>query len=97
VKFRLTHQVLQHGPGTRVQSMGYNPRTGKLYLVSDDSIAKLPAKKLNGKGHLTKGNVTWNKFASRREFEGLAFTHNGQAYLLSNHNPEILAGNQRSW
>jgi len=97
VKFRLTHQVLQHGPGTRVQSMGYNPRTGQLYLVADDSIAKLPAKKLNGKGHLTKHNVTWNKFSSRREFEGLAFAHNGQAYLLTNHNPEILTGNRSNW
>lgn len=97
VHFRLTHQVLSHGPGTRVQSMGYNPHTGKLYLVSDGSIANLPAKKLNGNGHLTKHNVKWNKFSPRRELEGLTFARNGRAYLLSNHNPEVLTSNRTSW
>lgn len=97
VKFRLTHQVLRHGPGTHVQSMGYNPHTNRLYLVADDSIASLPVSKLAGKGHLTKSSVKWTKFASKREFEGLAFTRSGRAYLLANHNPEILRGNRISW
>lgn len=97
VKFRLTHQVLRNGPGTRVQSMAYNPRTGKLYLVADGSIANLPAKKLNGQGHLTSSNVKWNRFSPQRELEGLTFTRNGRAYLLSNHNPEVLMGNRTNW
>ena len=97
VKFRLTHQVLRTGPGTRVQSMAYNQRTHRLYLVADDSIANLPAAKLNGKGHLTAQNVKWNRFTPRREFEGLTFARNGRAYLLSNHNPEILTSNRLNW
>ncbi|WP_125764576.1 hypothetical protein [Levilactobacillus mulengensis] len=97
VKFRLTRQVLKHGPGTHVQSMGYNPHTNRVYLVADDSIASVPVSKLSGKGHLTKNNVRWTKFSSKREFEGLTFTKGGHAYLLTNHNPEILRGNRVSW
>lgn len=97
VKFRLTHQVLRNGPGTRVQSMAYNSRTGKLYLVADGSIANLPAKKLNGQGHLTSSNVKWNRFSPQRELEGLTFARNGRAYLLSNHNPEVLTSNRTNW
>lgn len=97
VKFRLTHQVLRKGPGTRVQSIAYNPRTHRLYLVADGSIANLPVAKLKGKGHLTAGNIKWNRFTPRREFEGLTFAKNGRAYLLSNHNPEILTSNRLTW
>ncbi|WP_341780273.1 hypothetical protein [Levilactobacillus sp. HBUAS70063] len=97
VHFRLTHQILRTGPGTRVQSMAYNPRTGRLYLVADGSIANLPAAKLNGNGHLTARNVKWNRFSSRREFEGLTFAGNGRAYLLSNHQPEVLTSNRVTW
>lgn len=97
VKFRLTPQVLRTGPGTRVQGMGYNPRTRRLYLVADGSIANLPAAALKGHGHLTARNVKWNRFASRREFEGLTFARNGRAYLLSNHNPEVLTSNRVNW
>jgi len=97
VKFSLTHQVLSHGPGTHVQSMGYNPHTKRVYLVADDSIASLPVSKLAGKGHLSKSSVRWTKFGSKREFEGLTFTKSGHAYLLSNHNPEILISNRTSW
>ena len=48
VKFRLTHQVLKHLPGTRIQSMGYNPVRKRLLMLSDTSIASFPAKKLRG-------------------------------------------------
>lgn len=97
VKFSLTHQVLKHGPGTHVQSMAYNPHTNRIYLVADDSIASVPVSKLTGRGHLTKSSVKWTRFSSKREFEGLTFTKDGHAYLLSNHNPEILKGNRISW
>lgn len=94
VSFRLTKQILAHGPGTCVQSMAYNPNNGRLYLVADDSIASLPAKKIE---HLSSGDVKWTGFASHREFEGLTFGNDGQAYLMSNHQPEILAGNSLNW
>lgn len=89
VRFRLTHQILEHGPGTHVQSMAYNPSNGRLYLVADESIASLPVKKLVGSGSLTSGDVLWTHFASRREFEGLSFASDGTAYLMSNHRPEV--------
>lgn len=66
VKFRLTRQILTRGPGTLVQSIGYNPRNHRLYLVADDSIVNLSVKKLAGKGHLTSRQVHWTRFASRR-------------------------------
>lgn len=97
VHFRLTHQVLTTGPGTRVQSMAYNPKNDRLYLVSDDSIASLPVSKLAGRGTLTSGDVRWTGFASKREFEALNFTPDGRAYLLSNHDPEILRSTTTDW
>lgn len=97
VRFRLTNQILAHGPGTCVQSMAFNPNNDRLYLVADDSIASLPVAKLAGKGHLTSADVTWTHFASKREFEGLSFAGNGRAYLLSNHQPEVLVGNSLNW
>ncbi|WP_341780274.1 hypothetical protein [Levilactobacillus sp. HBUAS70063] len=95
--FRLTNQVLTQGPGTCVQSMAFNPRNDRLYLVADDSIASLPVAKLAGRGSLTSQDVTWTHFASKREFEGLSFGADGQAYLLSNHQPEVLIGNSLNW
>jgi len=97
VSFRLTKQILENGPGTCVQSMAYNPNNDRLYLVADDSIASLPAAKLAGSGHLTSADVKWTGFASTREFEGLTFGSDGQAYLMSNHEPEILVGNSLNW
>ncbi|MCI1553370.1 MAG: hypothetical protein LKH74_05535 [Levilactobacillus sp.] len=97
VHFRLTKQILEHGPGTCVQSLAYNPHNDRLYLVADDSIASLPVAKLAGNGSLTAADVTWTGFASTREFEGLTFGSDGQAYLMSNHNPEILVGNSLNW
>jgi len=97
VSFRLTHQVLRRGPGTHVQGIAVNPHNNRLYLVADGSIASLPIQKLVGRGHLTAKQVRWTRFASRREFEGLAFTTSGHGYLLTNHDPEILRGNRVSW
>lgn len=97
VIFRLTKQVLAHGPGTRVQSLAFNPHNGRLYLVADDSIASLPVAKLAGDGHLTSADVHWTHFASKREFEGLSFAANGRAYLMSNHQPEVLTSDSLSW
>ena len=97
VHFRLTDQNLAYGPGTCVQSMAFNPHNDRLYLVADDSIASLPVAKLAGRGHLTSRDVTWTHFASEREFEGLSFSKDGQAYLLSNHQPEVLVGHSLSW
>lgn len=97
VKFRLTHQLLQHSPGPRVQSIAYNPHNKRLYLVSDDSVASMPVKGLRGRGHLTKTSVHWTGFSPRREFEGLDFTRDGRAYLLSNHQPEVLKSTTRNW
>lgn len=90
VKFRRTDQTLKRAPGTHVQSMGYNAKRGRLYLVADDSIVSFPAKQLNGRGSLTKHSFEWSRLVPRREMEGLTFDASGRAYLLANHNPEVL-------
>lgn len=90
VKFRLTSQILKKIPGTRIQSMGYNPKRGRLYLISDDSIASFPAKRLNGHGSLTNGSFRWSGLTPKREMEGLAYDGTGHGYLLCNHSPEVL-------
>ncbi|AQW21071.1 hypothetical protein PL11_003605 [Lentilactobacillus curieae] len=90
VKFRLTHQILRHIPGTRIQSMGYNPIRKRLLLVSDGSIASFSAKKLKGRGHLTNKSFEWTKFSPIREFEGIAYDGTSHGNLLVNHYPEVL-------
>jgi len=90
VKFRRTDQFLKRAPGACEQSMGYNPKRGRLYLISDDSIASFPAKQLNGHGSLTSKSFEWSRLSPKRETEGLAFDNAGHGYLLMNHNPEVL-------
>ncbi|KRK48578.1 hypothetical protein FC96_GL001690 [Secundilactobacillus kimchicus JCM 15530] len=94
VTFRLTRQILKHIPGTRIQSMGYNPVRKRLYLISDGSIASFSSAKLKGRGHLTNRSFDYSAFTPKREFEGLAYDQKGHAYLLVNHQPEVLVANR---
>ena len=87
VKFRRTDQFLKRSPGTYEQSMGYNAKRGRLYLISDDSIASFPSKQLNGHGSLNSKSFEWSRLSPRRETEGLTFDESGYGYLLMNHNP----------
>lgn len=75
--------------------MGYNPHNGRLYLVSDDSIQTLPARKLNGRGSLRPSDIKYTRFNSYREFESMIFDSTGHAMLLSNRNPELLRSTTR--
>jgi hypothetical protein len=94
VKFRLTHQVLKRVPGTRIQSIGYNPVRKRLLLLSDASIASFPAKGLRGRGHLTNRSFEWSRFGPKREFEGIAYDGTSRGNLLVNHCPEVLQANR---
>ncbi len=94
VKFRLTKQKLRHLPGTRIQSMAYNPLRKRLLMISDDSIASFPRNRLLGRGHLTNHCFQWSRFSPRREFEGIAYNgKSGIANLLVNHVPEVMSSN----
>lgn len=90
VIFRRTDQIFRHLPGTHVQSMGYNPKRGRLYLVADDSVASFPAKRLKGHGSVTNHSFNWSELSPKRETEGLTFDGSGHGYLLTNHSPEVL-------
>lgn len=94
VHFRLTHQVLKHLPGTRIQSMGYNPVRKRLLMLSDASIASFSSKRLKGHGHLTNHNFEWTQFGPKREFEGIAYDGSSRGNLLVNHCPEVLQANR---
>ena len=86
VHFEQLAQGLANNPGFFAQSIGYNEVTGRLYLVSDESITSLPAAKL---GHLTTSQVGEANFAGDREFEGLVFMHHSQeGFLLTNRGSE---------
>ncbi|MBP5818037.1 hypothetical protein J8136_12815 [Lactiplantibacillus plantarum] len=88
VHFEQLAQGLANNPGFFAQSIGYNEVTGRLYLVSDESITSLPAAKL---GHLTTSQVGEANFAGDREFEGLVFMHHSQeGFLLTNRGIELM-------
>ncbi|WP_283680016.1 hypothetical protein [Lentilactobacillus sp. Marseille-Q4993] len=90
IKVVLTKQMFAHQTGTHQQAMGYNPHNGRLYLVSDDSIASFPAKKTYGRGSLTNGSFKYTKFRSHREFESLIFDKSGHGMLLTNRQPQLM-------
>lgn len=88
VHFKLVMQGLRRAPGGVVQSASYNPRDGRFYVVSDDSIFSVPTSKI---GNLRTSDVSATNFSGNREFEGLMFKHNTNAgYLLTNKGPEIM-------
>lgn len=87
VHFHLIMQGLRHNPGTKSQSLAYNVKRNRLYVIADGSIASLPVGKL---GHLTPGDVHATNFGGHREFEGLQFTHDGAGYLLTNRPAQVM-------
>ncbi|MBZ2201005.1 MAG: hypothetical protein ABF723_00805 [Lentilactobacillus hilgardii] len=95
VKVSLTKQLLAKRTGTHEQAMGYNPHNGRLYLVSDDSIQTLPARKTYGRGSLKPGDIKYTRFHSGREFESMTFDKSGHAMLLTNRNPELMRSTNR--
>ena len=94
VKFHLIMQGLRHRPGTKNQSLAYNPKRNRLYFVSDGSIASIPVSKL---GHLKARQVEAANFNGRREFEGLQFTSNGTGYLLTNRSAQVMKTTQKTY
>lgn len=92
VHFRLLYQGLRQRPGEKNQSIGYNAANNRLYFISDDSISSVSVSKLVS-GKLKPGNVHSSVFSSKREFEGLDFSKNGQGYLLTNRGDELLSTN----
>lgn len=87
VKFHLVMQGLRYRPGTKPQSMAYNQKRNRLYFVSDSSISSVPAAKL---GHLKASQVEATNLNGKREFEGIQFTKNGAAYLMTNKGAELM-------
>ncbi|PJE50266.1 hypothetical protein BSQ36_04050 [Pediococcus damnosus] len=94
VKFSLVMQGLKYGPGTHTQSLAYNKKRNRLYMIADDSIISVPVSKL---GKLKKSDVQSTQFTAKREFEGLQFTSDGSSYLLTNRGYEILKGSMKSF
>ncbi|MFT9237975.1 MAG: hypothetical protein ABF503_14375, partial [Lacticaseibacillus paracasei] len=90
IKVELIKQLLKHSTGTHEQSIGYNSRNGRLYLVSDDSIQSLPISKTFNKSILKPNNIRYTRFDSGREFEGIDFDNSGHAILLKNRTPEAM-------
>lgn len=87
VSFSLIMQGIKNPPGQIGQSLGYNPKSNRLYLVDDGEIISVPVSKL---GHLKKKDVRTSVFGKRREFEGLSFDKKGNGYFLTNKPYEIM-------
>jgi hypothetical protein len=87
VSFRLIMQGIKYPPGQIGQSMGYNPKSNRLYLVDDGEIMSIPVAKL---GKLKKSDVRTSVFEGNREFEGISFDNSGNGYFLTNKPYEIM-------
>lgn len=87
VSFRLIMQGIKYPPGQIGQSLGYNPKSNRLYLVDDGEIISVPVAKL---GKLKKSDVRTSVFEGKREFEGLSFDNKGNGYFLTNKPYEIM-------
>ncbi|UQS84816.1 hypothetical protein MOO46_06105 [Apilactobacillus apisilvae] len=80
-------QGLAHAPGDHTQGMGYNPKSNRLYFVSDGAITSVPVNKL---GHLKPNDVRTTKWDVTREFEGISFTKSGRGLILMNRGAELV-------
>ncbi|TPR50971.1 hypothetical protein [Apilactobacillus micheneri] len=87
VKFKAIKQGIKNGPGQHTQGMSYNPKSNRLYFISDGEITSVPVNKL---GHLKNHDVRTTRFNTNREFEGLSFTNNGKGLILINRGAELL-------
>lgn len=94
VKWELVMQGIRWANGPRnggnniIQNLGYNPKTDRLYFVSDNSIMSVPAAKI---GHLKKNDVRESVFKSKREFEGITFDKKGRGFFLTNRPSEVMS------
>lgn len=79
VHFSLVMQGIKYGPGAIPQAMAYNPKSNRIYFISDGAIMSVPTAKV---GKLKSADVKMSAFNTKREFEGMAFTSNGEGYLL---------------
>ncbi|GAB5051718.1 hypothetical protein [Pediococcus ethanolidurans] len=94
VKFSLVMQGIKYAPGPRTQSLAYNKKRNRIYMIADDSVISVPFSKL---GKLKKSDVQATQFSAKREFEGMQFTSDGSSYLLTNKGAEIMKGSTKSF
>lgn len=87
VSFKLIMQGIKYPPGQIGQSLGYNPKSNRLYLVDDGEIISVPVAKL---GKLKKSDVRTSVFEGKREFEGISFDKYGNGYFLTNKPYELM-------
>lgn len=95
-RFQLVMQGLRWTPGTTPQSLGYNPKSDRLYLVSDRSIVSIPATKIRNasKPSLTPSDVRATRWSFSKEFEGITFDNTGNGYFLTNKPDEVMLVNK---
>lgn len=87
VSVKLVMQGIKNSLSSNGQSMGYNPKSDRLYLVANSSIMSVPVKKL---GKLKNKDVQSTVFNNPREYEGISFDANGVGYLIVNKYSEIM-------
>ena len=88
VTINMIMQGIRYSVSKGYQSIGYNPKKDRLYLVANSGILSMPVSKL---GKLKKKDVWSTIFKEYREFEGMAFDKSGKGYLLVNNQPEIMS------
>ena len=84
---RLIKQGIRKAPGYIIQGIAYNPRTGRLYIETDDAIMSVPANRL---GKLRPRDVRETILSGHREYEGISFDKKGYAYIVMARPSEIL-------
>lgn len=88
ISFKINQNVIKW-PGSFNQYVAHNPLNDRLYLVSNDVIISVPAKKVYS-NTLKDSDVHYLTFNTHREFESLAFDNSGYGYLLTLWRSELL-------
>lgn len=89
VEFKLVKTCIKSSSTKKIQSLGYNPKSNRLYMVANSVVMSLPVSKLGKK--MKKSDVHQTIFTGKREYEGIAFDNAGNGYLLVNKYPELLS------
>jgi hypothetical protein len=87
-------QRIQYGlnKGNHLQNMSYNPYRNTINFIANDAMMWFDVSKI---GKLKKSDFGYVSYASKREFETIAFDKKGYAYLLSTKGAELLKSTKR--
>ncbi len=82
VQFQAAPTYFKNRGGSPNQGVSINAAKDRIYFVSDDILTSVPTQQVRD-GSFTSGDIHYDAFTSKREFESLTFDQQGFGYLMA--------------